>query len=435
MRTLFSVIMTAFLFLGARSEAGPPKSWSVLWVIDNSGSMQSQRATLAKKGGEFIRRLQSQGVRDFRMAITTTDFVTLEGALIHTADGKSLVDSSSADPAADFAALVNAVADSPTSFWEQGLESAYKAIELHGNVFLKDGAPLAVIYVSDEDDYSCEKDCFGVEPEHNPNWKPYPLERYLLAFSELRAKRNIQATVFPIVGVLEGVCAVASYGVRYAKVRSQVGGLTASICPVEFEKSLVTVAEYMTSTDAPTAPTVLVNPIVLPDAQERVPYTADLSPFVKGSGTLTFSVLAGPSWLKIASDGTVSGIAERANLGLNSFQAKACNQDGLCANFEMKITVVFQNRPPFWAKDPLPLGHIKANQALTWSLGQFVSDPDGDAISCSATSLPAWLTFRACNLAGTPGAADIGQFKVRIRATDSNGNAADVTAYGTVTAR
>ncbi len=434
MRTLLSLFLVSFL-MSARVEAGPAKDWSILWVVDNSASMQTQRATLAKKAGDFIRRLQAQGVRNFRMAVTTTDFITLEGSLVAAANGNKVAHSSSADPAGDFAAIVNAVSDSSTSFWEQGLESAHQAIAKEGNAFLKDGDRLAVIYVTDEDDYSCEKDCFGVEPEHNPNWKAYPLKRYLLAFSELRTKRNIETTVFPIVGVLEGTCAVASYGVRYAKIRSQVGGLTASICPVEFEKSLVTVADYMTSTDAPSDPAVLVNPIVLPEAKPGQAYSADLSPFVAGSGTLIFSKMAGPSWLMMTADGTVMGTPTASQIGQNSFQAKVCNQTGACASFEVRITVVAVNHAPKWAANPLPLGQVKANQPATWDLGPFIHDPDGDSLTCSANSLPSWLTFRNCLLAGTPKAADVGKFQVNLRVTDSSGNTSETKAIGTVTAR
>lgn len=75
-------------------------------------------------------------------------------------------------------------------------------------------------------------------------------------------------------------------------------------------------------------PAFLSNPLHKADAQADTPYTGSLADDVRyyDPSMLTFSKIDGPSWLSVASDGTLSGIPSAADLGLNSFTVQA--QDG-----------------------------------------------------------------------------------------------------------
>ncbi len=415
MRTLFLFLSLCF---AVNARASAPTSWSVLWVLDNSGSMRALGDKLIKSLPVLVQRLKAKGVVDFRMAVTTTDVISHEGKLIADPNGLKVVRASDSDQA--LAEIVKAVADSPTSFWEQGLEAAYLAIQNEGGAFLKDGEPLAVVIVSDEDDYSCEKDCFGVEPEHNKNWTPYPLDRYKELFKGLKDKRGIDTLLFPIVGILEGSCDFNSYGVRYLKVLSQVGGLSGSVCGADFVNSLFAVADRIGKfSPPPTVPIVLVNPVQLPEARENQAYTADLSPFVQGSGLLTFSKMSGPSWISSGADGTVRGVPGRTDLGINQFVAKVCNENGHCTLFNVNLSVTSQNHLPVWQANPIPLSSARLNQTFQVDLSPFLSDSDGDPLQCRAISLPSWLVLSpSCVLSGTPRAADVGKFSMAIQASD-----------------
>jgi len=158
---------------------------------------------------------------------------------------------------------------------------------------------------SDEDDYSCKGSAWGSAGAQS-RLGAIPLERYLELFKDLKANRNIKSRVFPIVGTLEGTCTVSSYGVKYLKVRSQVGGAAASICPAEIKESVMLVANELANMNPVSKPPVFtVDPIVLPDARENMPYTANLIPYVDGTGTFSFTVVSGPSWLAINSSGSI----------------------------------------------------------------------------------------------------------------------------------
>ncbi len=423
------------LLFAFTSQALKAESWSILWVVDNSGSMQANRGQLARHAPEFISRLLKGGVTDFRMAMTTTDVINGGGDLITDANGVMVIDQKTSDPGAALASLANAVVDTPGSFWEQGLEASYQAITQHGGAFLKDGDRLAVIYVSDEDDYSCEADCFGVQPENNPDWKPFPLDRYKQFFSQLKADRNIDTLLFPIVGILEGSCDLASYGVRYLKVLTQVGGLAGSVCGVDFPQSLFAVADRINQFNPlPVHPKVLKNPVIEPTAYENQPYRAELSPFVQGSGLLTFTKLRGPGWLSIGGDGSLRGTPSLANLGANQFTVAVRNQEGAGAIFTVRIAVE-KKSPAIWINNPVNLSPAIVRQPYFFDLRPVVANPDGGPLVFRALNLPAWLTANSQGLLfGTPTHADLGSFTLSMEV--SNGlNSATASLVGSVVVR
>ena len=80
------------------------------------------------------------------------------------------------------------------------------------------------------------------------------------------------------------------------------------------------------------------------------------------------------------------------------------------------------NQPPVFTSTPV----TTANVASAYSYTIATSDPDGNALTLTAPTLPAWLTFTpgangAGTLSGTPAAADAGSHPVALRVTD-NGN-------------
>ena len=155
-----------------------PKT-DILFVVDDSGSMAAEQSLLAAGFGQFIDRLASLPVKgSFQIGVTTTsvDFpVTAsnaqgyvlgttypnsrpypQGALV-AASGKKILDSSSSTLVQDFQVNVNV--GTLGSGKEQGLRAALLAVtdrvsDGSNAGFLRPGARLAVILVSDEDDCS-----------------------------------------------------------------------------------------------------------------------------------------------------------------------------------------------------------------------------------------------------------------------------------------
>ena len=222
--------------------------YDILWVFDNSGSMTTRRQFVVDNMQNFLTILNSRKAVDFQMAVTTTDMFSNSGALIAAASGMKVVKSAtSTNPVADFASIVANVTDSPTSFWEQGLESAYQAVKNHKSEFSRNGVPLIVITLTDEDDYSCQSNCFGVEPENNTNDVEFDVSRYIDYFSTVKSADRSLVYFFPIVGLNTTDCSIASTGERYMAVQQGIGGLSTSgsICSSKLGESYESIARII----------------------------------------------------------------------------------------------------------------------------------------------------------------------------------------------
>jgi autotransporter-associated beta strand protein len=140
--------------------------------------------------------------------------------------------------------------------------------------------------------------------------------------------------------------------------------------------------------------------------------------------TLTYSKVSGPSWLGVASDGTLSGTPQSANLGLNSFTVRVSDPSGRTDDAVVTITVNGVNRAPNFPVDPISKPAVMAGMALTGvSLAANATDPDaGDALVFTKVSGPAWLRVEPNGaLTGTPLTSDVGTGSFVVRVTDRGG--------------
>jgi len=90
-----------------------------------------------------------------------------------------------------------------------------------------------------------------------------------------------------------------------------------------------------------TAPVFTSDPIYKPNATENVAYSSTLA----GSATdangdiLSYTRLVGPTWLNVASDGTLSGTPSSSNVGTNSWTIQVSDNNGGSDTATLKITV------------------------------------------------------------------------------------------------
>lgn len=223
------------------------EKYDFLWVMDNSDSMTERRNFVRDNLESFLNTLSSRKAIDYQMAVVTTDYFNDHGALVAATDGTNVVKSTAANPIADFAGIINNIQDSPTSFWEQGLESSYQAVYKHGSKFMREGVPLIVIYVTDEEDWSCKDECWGVQPENNTNYIPFDVSRYIAYFENVKKSEDSEVSVFPIVGTAASQCEIASRGNRYIALQENIGNLgkSASICNSDLEESYNGIAQVI----------------------------------------------------------------------------------------------------------------------------------------------------------------------------------------------
>ncbi len=268
--------------------------YDFLWVLDNSGSMSARRQFVKDNMQTFLNIMNSRKAVDFQMAVTTTDMFSHAGALVQSTGGTRVVKSiSSVNPVADFAAIVDAVTDSPTSFWEQGLESAYSALQVSRTEFARPGVPLIIVFVTDENDYSCMDNCFGIEPENNPNDVVFPVSRYVDYFKTIKETEGSYTYVFPIIGTAQSTCTVASNGERYEEVTAGIGGMSksGSICNGELRQSYEGIAQVIADRGKVfklSVPSTAVGIKVFVDSQ-LIPYSPENFVFDKETNSIVFT--------------------------------------------------------------------------------------------------------------------------------------------------
>lgn len=158
----------------------------ILFVVDNSGSMQEEQDSLKANFSKFIEVLQNidGGLPDVHIGVVTTDVgddgngacaggVATAGALIQTPDGQPYIEDFSDGNGGRTTNYTGTLTDTFSQMasvgitgcgFEAPLESMRKALDgsQPGNAgFLRDDAFLAVIIISDEDDCSVsDRDAF-----------------------------------------------------------------------------------------------------------------------------------------------------------------------------------------------------------------------------------------------------------------------------------
>lgn len=240
----------------------------VLWVIDNSGSMGQEQTRVATAISAFFSWFTTLNL-DYHMGVITTDVVNpLHSG--HLVGSPIYIDSST--PSAE-AELAEAIA---VGTEDMGDESGLAAVELalseplvstDNAGFLRDGAHLAIIVLSDE-------------PEHSAA----DAAHYVTFLQGLKTDPD-DILVSAIVGDYGVGCSTtcedapqdAQAGDKYLDVVTAFSGVAASICECELEAALdeigMETTRYIRSfvlSEVPTDPTAIV---VYVDSEETTDFT------------------------------------------------------------------------------------------------------------------------------------------------------------------
>lgn len=149
-------------------------------------------------------------------------------------------------------------------------------------------------------------------------------------------------------------------------------------------------------------------------------YTFPTTAFTEANGeTLTYSASGLPAWLTFnPSTRTFSGTPGSA--GSWTVTVTATTATGLATSNSFTVTVA--NVAPVYSSGTLVNQTATSEQAFSYAVpaGAF-TDPNGDALTLSASGLPSWLSFNAATgtFSGTPGAP--GSWTIGVNATDPSG--------------
>lgn len=176
-------------------------------------------------------------------------------------------------------------------------------------------------------------------------------------------------------------------------------------------------------------------PVVLPSAPEKQPYSASVAPFAKDDDpgdTLTFSKISGPAWASVSAAGDVTGTPSRPDVGLNKLVVRVTDKAGSFDDAEVHITITKVNTPPRWLQNPIALDIATEDLAFSFTVAGFATDDDNDLLTFSKKSGPDWLTVDASGmLGGTPAHKDIGDYVAVIVVSDGQASA-ETNASGKV---
>lgn len=238
-----------------------PKKIDILWVVDNSFSMETSQNNLATNFRSFINRFESSKY-DFQMAVTTTEAwekqfkpnstkallrdgaVVSEEPLVETHSGVFIMDRNTPNLSNVFATNIKQGIYGNGD--ERAFESFKQALEEPGNTnFRREDAFLAVIIVSDEEDFSGSTDNF--EDAVNR----YPVSKYH-DFLKNYTKADVYGNNFSVnvISVDTPACqqqlASATFtpkiSTRLPALADMSGGVKASICS-DFGSSLQLISD------------------------------------------------------------------------------------------------------------------------------------------------------------------------------------------------
>jgi hypothetical protein len=213
----------------------------ILFVVDESSSMEDEQATLAQGFSSFAGQLE-ESATNFHLGVITTSFEYDDPER-----GKLLGDPLFLTPdTPDYASLFaeRAPVGIDGSDKEKGLEAAAYALSPIANLdlnggFVRNDARLLVVYVSDEEDCSDEGALTGLDQEHcyiDTNLL-VPVADYVEAMREMKdADEDVQAA--SIIGIEGDVCQNVYPSARYRQMAQLLGGQVGDICDGDWSQML-----------------------------------------------------------------------------------------------------------------------------------------------------------------------------------------------------
>ncbi|MEM6925392.1 MAG: hypothetical protein AAF602_00585 [Myxococcota bacterium] len=195
----------------------------VLFVVDNSESMQDEQEALATNFPAFLDWFEASEV-DYHIGVISTDMDDpQQSGLLRESRGARWIEPTTPD-AADILAEMTRLGITGSSD-ERGREAAYTALELRGAAnegFRRDDAFLNIIVVSDEDDQS------GDDRISLPAFTDY-----LQDLQTETRRTTFSAVVGPSSRAEAQACEVTP-GFEYLAVTTTVGGVAWSICEADW---------------------------------------------------------------------------------------------------------------------------------------------------------------------------------------------------------
>ena len=212
----------------------------ILWVIDNSGSMQTAQTNLANNFNSFIQSFAAKGY-DYHIGVTVTDafLATYQSnpSLARLRDGVGSNHSqvfviNPGTPQINNVFITNVTQGIFGSGDERAFQSFREVLSSPLNSdFRRPDAYLAVIIVSDEDDFSANQ-AASIGENYNHS-KIHPISTYVDYLDQLvgaPSKHSVSAIAVWDQACLNQSHPAAQIGIRYGQLVDATGGIKGSLC-------------------------------------------------------------------------------------------------------------------------------------------------------------------------------------------------------------
>lgn len=222
----------------------------VLWVVDNSGSMETSQQNVAANFQRFIEGFNAKGF-DYQLAVITSDAyrgqfnpalkdnsLFKDGTNWTSRTGIPIVTPAISDPVGTF--LINV----QQGIYGAGDERAFQSItaalnEPRNGVFPRPDAFLAVIIVSDEDDFSHDGSN-SLDSQYN-NANLHPVQKYIdYLDAKMGATPSNRSSKYNVnsIAILDETCRASlsnqfterKIGKRYIDLSDATSGVKGSLC-------------------------------------------------------------------------------------------------------------------------------------------------------------------------------------------------------------
>lgn len=211
----------------------------ILFVVDNSGSMQEEQSNMSARFSLFIKNLMQI---NWKVGIITTDVDDAarsysDGQLQEFENGVDFLDSKSIDAEASFSQVIRRrESGSP---YEQGIYATYRFLERQINSktpFMRDDASINIVFLTDADE-TPYKNATGVTVVQKRN-RPDELMKYL--------KENWPMKKFQFHSIVvnngDKACLSQSnnegYGIAYETLSNATNGVKGSVCAKDYGSQL-----------------------------------------------------------------------------------------------------------------------------------------------------------------------------------------------------
>jgi hypothetical protein len=233
----------------------------ILWVVDNSASMTTLQNNLVQNFSAFISDFMTKGY-DFQMAVTSTDAylssvyfdnnpklsVFRDGGTTHS--GISVITPQTPNVISTF--VTNASLGQTGSGDERAFSSIRATLNNSLNAgFLRQDAYLAIIILSDEDDFSGDGRAEGGGTDHDYTASTLDsVDSYISYLDSMTGSTSSQRRYgVSAIAVLDNTCLAAHradssstiVGQRYIEIANKTDGVLGSICDSSYASSLTVI--------------------------------------------------------------------------------------------------------------------------------------------------------------------------------------------------